>query len=208
MLCTVLAMQLQRISQQQPCLSKQFFHTGLDILEKIGLVFPWHKHNVKPVFDTRHNGRYRRFHLPANSVAANGMSVLFADGKPDLRLTFVAFAVQQHKVFVGNALSVLVNVAVLIVFFKSVTRLQNETSLLSGKRVTTLVSSSCKRSASAGGFHSCAESVHFASLSFLGLIGSFHDILLLMRPKRVIVVVFAWQKSAKRPLPTIAFVLF
>lgn len=65
-----------------------------------------------------------------------------------------------------------VDVVVLIVFFKSVTRLQNGS--LCGKGVTTLVSASCKRSASAGGFHSCAKSVHFASLSFLGLIGSFH----------------------------------
>ena len=44
--------------------------------------------------------------------------------------------------------------------------------------MTTLISASCKSSASTGGLHSCAESVHFASLSFLGLIGSFHLILL------------------------------
>ena len=40
--------------------------------------------------------------------------------------------------------------------------------------MTAFVSASCKRSASAGGLHSSAKSVHFASLSFLGLISSFH----------------------------------
>lgn len=40
--------------------------------------------------------------------------------------------------------------------------------------MTTLVSSSCKSSTSAGCLHSCTEAVHFASLSFFGLVSSFH----------------------------------
>jgi len=47
--------------------------------------------------------------------------------------------------------------------------------------VATFVSASCKRSATAGGLHSGSETVNFASLSFLGLVGSFHNTLLIRR---------------------------
>ena len=173
-LCKISATQWQRTSRQQSCLFKKIVHAAHDIAKLVRIAFSRNKHDVVAFFYARHNGRNRRFHLPTDSVATNGVSVLFADGKPHLRLRLVAFAVQQNKVFVGNALSVFVNVVVLIVFFKSVTRLQNDSSLSSRKRVTTLVSSSGKRSASTGSFHSCAKTVHFASLSFFGLIGSFH----------------------------------
>ena len=67
----------------------------------------------------------------------------------------------------------LVHVVVLVVFLKSVDRLQGY-DLLCGQLMTTLVSASSKRSSATGGLHSCAETVYFASLSFLGLIRSFH----------------------------------
>ena len=128
---------------------------------------------VVSVHDVGHNGRYRHLQLPSDTVARHCLAKLFAYGKPRLANFGVASAIKQYKIFVRYTLGVLVHVVVLIVFFKSVNRLQSVT-LLCGKSVTTLVSASGKRSSATGGLHSCAETVHFASLSFLGLISSFH----------------------------------
>ena len=138
---------------------------------------PGYENYVVPSQDVGHNCAHRRFHLPADTVACYRFTVLFADGKANSAKPCVIGAVQHYKVLVRNACGVLVHVVVLIVFFKSVNRLQSVT-LLCRKSMTTLVSASSKRSASAGGLHSCAKSVHFASLSFLGLVSSFHFCLL------------------------------
>ena len=84
------------------------------------------KHRVKIVPNARHNGRYRRFQLSSYTVALHGFAVFFTDGKSHLALLVVAVAVEQYKIFVGNARRVLVHVVVLIVLFKSVDRLQSE----------------------------------------------------------------------------------
>lgn len=139
----------------------------------VRLVTTRNEHRVETVLGVGHNGGYRRLQLSPNAIAVYCLAVFFADGKAHFALLVVACAVQQYEIFVGNAQCVLVHVIVLVVLFKSVDRLQN-CNLLCGKLMTTLVSASCKRSATAGGLHSCAETVHFAALSFLGLIRSFH----------------------------------
>lgn len=111
------------------------------------------------------------------------MAEFFADRKTETRLLVLPRrAVQQNESPIGDAFGMFVNIVVLVIFFKSVYRLQLA-PLLCGKAVATLVSASCKRSATAGGFHSGSETVNFASLSFLGLVGSFHNTLLIHRAK-------------------------
>lgn len=153
---------------------QQFLHAFAYLRKGVLFLFARHKHQVVTFLYFGHKHRRRSLHLTAYSVSAYCVSVLFAYGKACLRQFFVVFAVQQHKVFVGYALRMLVDVVVLIVLFKPVNRLQVSAPKSGGKRMTTLVSSSCKRSSAAGCLHSCTESVNFASLSFLGLIGSFH----------------------------------
>ena len=46
---------------------------------------------------------------------------------------------------------------------------------LVGKSLSTLCSTSLQYLSTCGGSHSLTETVYFALLSFLGLIGSFHD---------------------------------
>lgn len=118
-------MQWQRISLCKPCLCKQIVYALFDVAKKVRFGFSGHQHQVVTLCHRGHNLGNRRFHLATKPVAMHGMSVFFADGKPHLRLRLVTFAVQQHKVFVRHALRVFVDVVVLIVFFKSVTRLQN-----------------------------------------------------------------------------------
>ena len=45
-----------------------------------------------------------------------------------------------------------------------------------GQSLSALISSSFQNSSTCGGSHSLTESVYFALLSFLGLVGSFHNI--------------------------------
>lgn len=65
------------------------------------------------------------FKLTPYSVTAYRVAKFLTDGKSRLRRFAVASAKKQHEVFVGYALSVFVHVVVLIVFFKSVLRLQS-----------------------------------------------------------------------------------
>ena len=161
------------ISLQEPRLFKQFAYTRRNIGKFVRLLTPRYEHSVEPIFDVRHNGGYRRFHLAPNTVALYSFAEFFTDGEPNLALFVVACAVEQYQIPIGDARRVLVYVVVLVVFLKSVYRLQGY-DLLCGQLMTTLVSASGKRSSATGGLHSCAETVHFASLSFLGLIRSFH----------------------------------
>ena len=131
------------------------------------------KHRIETVASVGHNGSYRRLQLAPYAVAVYCLAVFFADGKANLALLAVACAVQQYEILVGNARGVLVHIGVLVVLFKSVDRLQ-DSNLLCGKLVATLVSASCKHSSATGGLHSCAEAVHFAALSLFGLVSSFH----------------------------------
>ena len=127
------------------------------------------------------------------------MTELFADRKTETRLLVLPrSAVQQNEAPIGDAFGMFVNVVVLVIFFKSVYRLQLA-PLLCGKAVTTLVSASCKRSATAGGLHSGSETVNFASLSFLGLVGSFHNTLLIRRAKARSNYLYRHRYAAKIP---------
>ena len=101
------------------------------------------------------------------------MPKFFANGKPEFSLFHVTFGVKQHEVVVCNALGMFVYVVVLVVFLKSVNRL-HVLPRLSGEFVTTLVATTSKHATTACCFHSCAETVHFASLTFFGLVSSFH----------------------------------
>ncbi len=49
-------------------------------------------------------------------------------------------------------------------------------SKLVGKSLSTLCSTSLQYLSTCGGSHSLTETVYFALLSFLGLIGSFHNV--------------------------------
>ena len=136
----------------------------------------WYKNDVVSIANTCNNGGNCRFQLPPDTVASYRLAVLFANGKPNLAVSCaltLAWTVQHNKVAIRYACGMLIYVVVLKVFFKSVYRLQSVT-LLCGKLMTTLISASCECSTSAGSLHSCAETVHFTSLSFLGLISSFH----------------------------------
>lgn len=103
------------------------------------------------------------------------MPKLFANGKSEFGLPDIAFGIKQHKVIVCNALRMFVNVVVLVVFFESVNRLQFDLPLLRSQFVTTLVATTSNCATTAGGLHSCAETMYFASLTFLGLVSSFHS---------------------------------
>jgi len=176
LLCTISAMQWQCVSLlNKTCTFKQFLRACGNFFKSVGMTLPSrNKHNVEAVCHGWHNGRNNRFHLPANAVALNGVPVFFADGKPHFGLRCVACAVQQNEVFVRHTFGMFVDVVVLKVFFEPVSRLQVGCPLLCRQRMTTLVSSSCQNASSAGCLHSCSETVNFASLSFLGLVGSFH----------------------------------
>ena len=90
----------------------------------------WNENYVVTVHNVRHIRHYRRLHLTANAVALYCLAKLFADGKANLAVLYVRFvvgAVQHDEALVRNAASVLVHVVVLIVFFKSVNRLQSLT---------------------------------------------------------------------------------
>ncbi len=145
-----------------------------NFLKQIRSALTGYEYHVVTVFYLRHQCRYRCFHLTTNSVAMHGVTVLFADGKPNFGLLNIACAVQHQKVSVANAFCMFVNVVILIVFFKSVDRLQIVDLLLCGKFVTTFSATTSEYSTSTGCLHSCSKTVHFASLSFLGLVSSFH----------------------------------
>ncbi len=132
------------------------------------------KNSVVAALHVAHNLGYGSFHLPANTISLYCVPEFFAYRKSEFCLLNVAFAKKQHEVVVRNALGMFVDVVVLVVLFKSVNRLQ-AMPLLSGNLFATLVSASLESSSAAGGLHSCSKTVHFASLSFLGLVSSFHD---------------------------------
>ena len=86
---------------------------------------PWNENYVIAALNFVRVRRQSRLHLPANTVARYRLAVLFANRKAKLRLLAVGLAVEHDEIFVGDAVRVLVHVVVLIVFFKSVLRLQS-----------------------------------------------------------------------------------
>ena len=162
-------------SLHKTCTCKQFLRACGNFFKSVGMALPaWNEHNVVAFCHVGHHWANNGFHLPANSVALHGVAKLFANGKANFGLRHVTFAKQQHKIFVCHTFGMFVDVVVLKVFFEPIDRLQACCPLLCGERVATLVSSSCQNTSSAGCLHSCSETVNFASLSFLGLVGSFH----------------------------------
>ena len=79
----------------------------------------WDKDHVVALCGSTNHARYRRFHLPANTVAGYRFAVFFANGKANSTLLDIWFvsAVKHDKVLVRNAFRVLIDVVVLIVFF-------------------------------------------------------------------------------------------
>ena len=148
-------------------------HAVIYIGKSVLLALSRNKNDVVSFRQTFRIATDRGLQLPAYAVTSNSLAVFFVYGKAYLCGLAVGNAVEHNKVSVRNAQRVLVHIVVLMLFFKSVNRLQN-IFLLCAEAVTSLISASCKRSASASGLHSCAKTVHFASLSFLGLISSFH----------------------------------
>ena len=162
-------------SLHKTCTCKQILRACGNFFKSVGMALPaWNKHNVVAFCHVGHHWANNGFHLPANSVALHSVAKLFANGKANFGLRHVTFAKQQHKIFVCHTFGMFVDVVVLKVFFEPIDRLQACCPLLCGERVATLVSSSCQNTSSAGCLHSCSETVNFASLSFLGLVGSFH----------------------------------
>ena len=173
LLCTALTMQWQGISYQlRPF--EQFCQTQNNVLVQVCLTFAGNNHQVVAIFDVGHNGGHYRLHLTADAIALYCTTILFADGKPHLRLCNVTCTKKYQKITITNAFGVFVHVVVLIVFFKSVNRLQIVFPLLCGKSVTTLCTTTCKYSTTTGCLHTSSKTVHFASLSFLRLVSSFH----------------------------------
>lgn len=153
---------------------EQLCKTCNNILVQVCFTFAWNNHQIVAGFYLGHKCRHNRLHLTTYAVALYRSAVLFADGKTHLGLRNVTFAVQHQKISVTYTFGVFVHVVVLIVFFKSVDRLQVVFLLLCGKLMTTLCATTCKNSAATGCLHSCSKTVHFASLSFLRLVSSFH----------------------------------
>ena len=91
---------------------------------QVCLTFTWDNHQVVTIFDAGHNGGHYRLHLTADAIALYSATILFADRKPYFRLRNVTCAKKYQKISVTNTFGVLVHVVVLIVFFKSVDRLQ------------------------------------------------------------------------------------
>ena len=91
---------------------------------QVGLAFARDYHQIVATFYLWHKCSHYRFHLTTNSVALYCSTVLFADGKSHLGLRNIACAVKYQKVAIPHAFCVFVHVVVLIVFFKSVNRLQ------------------------------------------------------------------------------------
>lgn len=153
--------------------------TGDNGVVIVGLMLAWNDNNKPVVNHMRHQRCNNCLHLTTYSVALDGFSVLFTYGKSRLTLFLIAFAIQHYKISVHYRRRFLVNDVVLVVFFEPVFRLhffyRLRQSCRSGRQLmTTLVSSSSQNSSSAGCLHSCSEAMNLASLSFLGLVSSFH----------------------------------
>ena len=121
--CTTLVVRWRCISYQvRPF--EQLCQTGNNIFVEIWLAFAWNYHQIETTFHLWHKCGHYRLHLTAYAVAFNCSTVLFADGKPHLGCLHIACAVKYQKISVTHAFGVFVHVVVLIVFFKSVDRLQ------------------------------------------------------------------------------------
>ena len=103
---------------------EQFCQAQNNVLVKIWLAFARNYHQIEPALHLGHKCGHYRLHLTAYAVALNCSTVLFADGKTHLGLRYIACAVKYQKIPVTHAFGVFVHVVVLIVFFKSVDRLQ------------------------------------------------------------------------------------
>ena len=143
-----------------------------------------YKNSVVATLDFGNHSGYRGFHLSANTISLYCMPKFFANGKSEFGLFHVTFGVKQNEVVVCNALGMFVYVVVLVVFFQSVNRL-HLVPRLRGNSVTPLVATTSKRATTTSGLHSGAETVYFASLTFFGLVSSFHcRFSLLFRPPK------------------------
>ena len=110
---------------QKPRLVKQIVDACQNVSERVRLVAPWNKNYVVTVLDFACVTGQSRFHLSANTVTRYRLAVLFTYGEAKFALLGIGMAVEHDEIFVGDAVRVLVNVAVLIVLFKSVRRLQS-----------------------------------------------------------------------------------
>lgn len=121
---------MQGISYKQPRFIQQPCYAFRNVGVSVAFALARDKHQIVSRLDVRHQISNRRLKLTTDFISTHGVSELFTDGKPRLRNFVVAFAIQQYKVFVGNALGVFVHIVVLIIFFKSVLRLQGNYLLM------------------------------------------------------------------------------